>query len=448
MIALYAAFCEVSEVADFEFQVETRREVTVAIADRLRYDKPATPTEKGEEDHRKIVRMSLRFREPHGHEHDITEWDERDLFGKGAGIPTIVRGVELASCRDAAYRFGGDCIYVLAFHAKDYNNRSSFVFKLPGGQEVQHMAMTPGRGGMHGLGGREDVGIAERLMPDILKYVSEKEDRIEKKAELVFNTLIKQNQQLGSVVTEYTDRELKLREIALNADDHQYERERKHQEDEENTRSKREAMEFLKEKVAPEVLPYVIQAIQRFSNGPGGHADGPDFQKWYEAQKAKAAEESQKNDQKNGNGEDPEPENRGRGPGKPPPPPAGSAEDGKGLEPSMFERLQFRVALDTSSFIVLLRARNKFEAVREALTEPQRNLFDEIAQLSVTFDTDEKESIEKISGLALMFGAATQADPTTGFKLLGVLDGMCKISLVELSNLLKIYYEATQSQNA
>src|SRR5271170_2531667 len=122
-------------MADFEFCVETRREVTVAIADRLRYDKPATPTEKGEEDHRKIVSMSLRFREPHGHENDITEWDERDLFGKGAGIPTIVRGVELASCRDAAYRFGGDCIYVLAFHAKDYKNRSSFVFKLPGGQE-------------------------------------------------------------------------------------------------------------------------------------------------------------------------------------------------------------------------------------------------------------------------------------------------------------------------
>jgi hypothetical protein len=433
-------------MADFEFCVETRREVTVAIADRLRYDKPATPTENGEEDHRKIVRMSLRFREPHGHEHDITEWDERDLFGKGAGIPTIVRGVELASCRDAAYRFGGDCIYVLAFHAKDYNNRSSFVFKLPGGQEVQHMAMTTGRGGgMHGSGGREDIGIAERLMPDILKYVSEKEERIEKKAELVFNTIMKQNQQYAEVVTGYTDRELKLREIALNAGDHQYERDQKHKEDEENARTKREGIEFFKEKVVPEVLPYVVQAIQRFSNGPGGTADGPDFQRWYEEREAAkkaseggspSAERSQsQNSHRNGHG--------GNGGGV-----AQEGTNGGGLEPSMFEKLQLRVALDTTSFIGLLKTRNKFEVVREALTDPQRELFDEIAKVSGTFDIDQKEEVEKISGLALMFGAAVQSDPSTGFKLLGVLDGMCKISLVELSNLLKIYHEATQSQNA
>jgi hypothetical protein len=432
-------------MADFEFCVETRREVTVAIADRLRYDKPATPTEKGEDDHRKIVRMSLRFREPHGHEHDITEWDERDLFGKGAGIPTIVRGVELASCRDAAYRFGGDCIYVLAFHAKDYNNRSSFVFKLPGGQEVQHMAMTTGRGGMHGSGGREDVGIAERLMPDILKYVSEKEDRIEKKAELVFNTIMKQNQQYAEVVTGYTDRELKLREIALNAGDHQYEREQKHREDEENARTKREGIEFFKEKVVPEVLPYVVQAIQRFSNGPGGYADAPDFQRWYEEREAakKASQSDQRDPQKE---ESSRPQNgQNGGPHK-----GGSGEGSQegALEPSMFERLQLRVALDTTSFIGLLRTRNKLEVVREALTEPQRDLFDEIAKVSGTFDIDQKEEVEKISGLALMFGAAVQLDPSTGFKLLGVLDGMCKISLVELSNLLKIYHEATQSQNA
>jgi len=443
-------------MADFEFCVETRREVTVAIADRLRYDKPATPTEKNEEDHRKIVRMSLRFREPHGHEHDITEWDERDLFGKGAGIPTIVRGVELASCRDAAYRFGGDCIYVLAFHAKDYNNRSSFVFKLPGGQEVQHMAMTTGRGGgMHG-GGRDDVGIAERLMPEILKYVSEKEDRIEKKAELVFNTLIKQNQQLASVVTESADRELNLLEIARNADDHQYERAKKRERDEEDVRTKREMMDFLKEKVAPELLPYIAQAVQRFSNGPNGRADAPDFQKWYEEQeqqkrvaqaRQQRGEGSRRNGQNGYGGDDgagraapdggERDERSGDGTGE---------QEGRGLEPSMFEKLQLRVALDTSSFVGLLRTRNKFEVLREALTEQQRDLFDEIAKASASFDIDEKEEVEKISGLALMFGAAVQADPSTGFKLLGVLDGMCKISLVELSNLLKMYHEATQSQ--
>jgi hypothetical protein len=416
----------------FDFAVETRREVTVAIADRLRYDKPAFE-DKGDEESRKIVRMSLRFRDPHGgREDDITEWDERDLYGKGIGIPTIVRGVELAACRDAAYRFGGDCVYTLAFHAKSYNNRSTFVFKVPGGQEVQHLALAPGRGGPHG--GREEVGIAERLMPDLLKYVSEKEARIEQKAELVFNTIMKQNQQYSDVVQGYTDRELKLREVALNAEDHQYERDKKRKQDEEDAKTKRESFEFLKEKVAPELLPHVIRAIQRFSGGPGGYANSPDFQAWYAEQK-----------RTNGKAERPEEHANGRnGHGKPQP--QGEGEDGPPA-PDLGD-LKIRVALDTARFVSLCRSRGKFEAVRDVLSEEQRALFDEVVAASEAPDLDEEEGVERITGLALMFGAAMQSDPLTGKKLLDLLDGISKLALVELSNLLEMYYKAAQSAGA
>lgn len=425
----------------FEFAVETRREVTVAIADRLRLDKPAF-ADKDEEESRKIVRMSLRFRDPHGgREDDITEWDERDLYGKGVGIPTIVRGVELASCRDAAHRFGGDCVYTLAFHAKAYNNRSTFVFKIPGGQEVQHLAIAAGRGGMHGSGGRDEAGIAERLMPEILKYVSEKEERIEKKAELVFNTIMKQNQQYSEVVTGYTDRELKLREVALNAEDHQYERDKKRKQDDEDARTKRESFEFLKEKVAPELLPHVIRAIQRFSGGPSGYANAPDFQAWYaEQQRRKDEGEGKSGPNANGANGTNGHVKQGRG--------SEGESRGKEDDAEVLGELKIRVALDAARFVSLCRSRGKFEAARDVLTEEQRSLFDEIVTASEAPNLDEEEGVERIARLALMFGAAMQSDPMTGSKLFDVLDGISKIALVELSNLLKMYYEATQSAGA
>jgi hypothetical protein len=113
----------------------------------------------------------------------------------------------------------------------------------------------------------------------------------------------------------------------------------------------------------------------------------------------------------------------------------------------MFEKLQLRVALDTIQFIGLLRTRGKFDIVREVLTGAQRDLFDEIASAGSTADLDDKEGVERVAGLALMFGGAVQADPATGFKLLNAVDGMCKISLVELSNLLKMYHEAVSSRS-
>jgi len=436
-------------MADYEFPIEVKRAVTVAIADRLRYDKPA-PSDKdkpGEEDHRRIVRMTLRYREVGGHhEPDVTEWDERDLFGKGIGIPTIVHGVELAACRDAAYRFGGDCIYVLAFHAKDYNNRSSFVFKIPGGQEIQHMALPMGRGGMmHGRG--EEIGIAERLMPDILKYVSEKEARIEQKTELVFGTLVKQVQQLSGVVTDYTDRELKLREIAANAEDHQYEREKRHREDDAEAQRKKEMWETIKKHI-PEAVPYVLTAIQRISGGPNGQAQSPEFAKWYAEQQRAAAEKAAQASRENGKDSEPEASPGGDKGG------SGGGGNGGGNgadvaaasgEPSMLDQLKFRVAFDTSRFVALIQSRGKLDAAREALTDEQRALFDEIVTASKDVDFEQSDSVARIAGLSLMFGGAVQAAPVSGARLLEALDSVSKVALVELSNLLKLYAEAMQA---
>ncbi len=427
-------------MADYEFPIEVRRAVTVAIADRLRYDKPAPPDDKdksGEEGHRRIVRMSLRYREPGGnHEPDITDWDERDLYGKGIGIPTIVHGVELAACRDAAYRFGGDCIYVLAFHAKDYNNRSTFVFKIPGGQEIQHMALPMGRGGAMGHGRGEEIGIAERLMPDILKYVSEKEARIEQKTELVFGTLVKQVQQLSGVVTDYTDRELKLREIAANAEDHQYEREKRHREDDAEAERKKEMWETIKKHI-PQAVPYVLTAIQRISGGPNGQAQSPEFASWYAEQQRVAAEKAAQANHENGKAQESEASADGNK--------GGNGVAAASGEPSMLDQLKFRVAFDTSRFVALIQSRGKLEAAREALTDEQRALFDEIVSASKDVDFEQSDSVARVAGLSLMFGSAVQAAPVSGAKFLEALDSVSKVALVELSNLLKMYADAMQA---
>src|SRR5271156_5001701 len=197
----------------YEFSIQTKREVTVGIAQHLGLDKPAPQKEKvDDEDWRKIFRMSLRFRDSHGRENEIAEWDERDIYGKGISIDTIVRGVELAACRDAAYQ-GAECIYVLAFHGKDHPNRSRFFFKIFGGQEIQNVVSGPlGRPG-------NDASLAERLMPDILKYVQSKEEILSRDRAQLWDAIMKHHQQLSDVVTSYTDREMHIREIELNADD-------------------------------------------------------------------------------------------------------------------------------------------------------------------------------------------------------------------------------------
>lgn len=449
----------------YEFPLETRQEVENGIAQHCRLDKPAMPkTKAGEEDHRRIVRLTLLHRDGHGHEREIVEWDERDLYGEHVSLDSIVHGVELAACRDAAFQFGGECVYVLVFHGKDHPNRSRFFFKIFGGQEVQNLAIS-----MHGRGDRNGEGtLAERLMPDILKYVSEKEGRIDAKAELVFGTLVKHVQQLSSVVTEYTDRELKLREITLNAEDHIYERDKKRKEDEEEAKMKHKTWEMFNEH-APKALPYLIQAIQRFSSGPNGGSQSSEFQEWMAEQQRRAEENAvkaekttEKSRKKSSNGTNgtngtnghshggeasagpelqaEEDVGRDNGGGE-----TVAAAGSSGGEPPMLVQLQLRVAFDTTRFVSLCKSREKFEALREALTEEQRGIFDEIATATETANLDEEESVLRIAGLALGFGAAVQADPLTGVKLFGVLDSMCKIALVELSNLLKMYFEAMQA---
>lgn len=56
----------------YEFEAETKREVMVAVTQELRRSVDG-------EDWKKIVRISIRHRDDHGHETEIGELDERDL---------------------------------------------------------------------------------------------------------------------------------------------------------------------------------------------------------------------------------------------------------------------------------------------------------------------------------------------------------------------------------
>ena len=420
----------------YEFPLDVRSEVESGIVSHCRFDKPAPP--KGEEDHRRVVRITLRHRDSHGHESELAEWDEHDLYGQNMSVETVVRGVELAACRDAAYQFGGECVYVLSFHGKDHPNRSKFFFKIWGGQEVQQLAIA-----RHGRNEtREEVGIAERLMPDLLKYVGDKEKRIDEKIELVFTTLTKQVNQLSTVVTEYTDRELKVREIMLNADDHAYEREKKRREDDEELEKKRKTWELIQEH-APKAMPYIIQAIQRFSGGPNGQSDSAPFREWVAEQQRAAQERATEaeavehsNGAKGSNGHaSKKSENEVE------------SKEGEKVDDSAFQQLQLQVALDTSRFVALAAKRGKLEAVRETLSEDQLGLFNEIVKASDEADFEKAEDVERLAGLSLMFGGAVQSAPSVGFALLGALDGASKIALIQLSNLLKIYHEAMESRS-
>jgi len=67
---------------NYEFSVEVRREVTVGCAHHLGLDKLS---KKDGDDH-KIVRMSLRWRDDRGHEYEVTEWDERDLYAQAVRV--------------------------------------------------------------------------------------------------------------------------------------------------------------------------------------------------------------------------------------------------------------------------------------------------------------------------------------------------------------------------
>ena len=451
-------------MAIHEFLIETRREVMVGIAHHLGIDRPMSAPEGGlaQEDSRRIVRMTLRHRDERGHESEVGEWEERDLYGKGVNLEVITRGIELAACRDAAYQFGGDCIYVLAFHGKDHPNRSRFLFKISGGQEVQHLALAQGNGS--GPNNKNEPGLAERLMPDILRYVQAKEEMLEKRSSVLWDSVIKTNQHYATVITEYTDREAKIRQIELGAEDHLYEREKKRRDDEESAQLKKDAWNLVKEN-APKVMPYVLAAVQRLSRGPkaGGAMQRPasapsdsGFDAWYAGEQqasrasraphaGRAPREAPPASAENGGAEDwygP------TGSAEPDVPAAGTESPEAGTVPTpeqeeALSRLQLRVALDAARFVMLVRGRGQVDTVRDALSDPQRAIFDQIAAMSEK-DFDTEEDVAQAADLALAFGAAVQSDPAAGVRLLGAADNMTKLALVDLSNLLKTYVDVLQ----
>jgi len=454
----------------YEFAPHTRREVTVGIAQHLGLDKPSPPKEhRGgeEEDWRKIFRMSLIHRDERGHEHAVAEWDERDLYAKGISMDTIVHGVELASCRDAAYQPYGEVVYVLSFHGKDHPNRSRFMFKIQGGQEVQNLAMTHGM--MGGRDGMQASSLAERLIPDILKYVDGKEERLTRREVHFLDTIVKQLAARDEIIQQYTDRETNLIEIARNADDHAYERNKKRKEEEADEKRKQELMDLVKEH-GPKAMPHIIGALKRLSGGGAaqeapqgagyGAGYGESYGDWYggppkpegrrPSQQKKRSEQPESEKQTNGNArgrrEDAESSARGAAAEdeKEKGPEGEAGEGGDSGEPSMLDQIKLRVAFDTSRFVMLAQGRSKLEAIHGALSKTQWDLFLEIKKVVESEDLDSNESVQKVADLALQFGMAMKLDPEVGDKLLEALDNITRLALLELSKLLAIYYEQLQ----
>ena len=480
-----------------EFSLDTRREVIVGLTMHLGHDRAAPAPEGGGAPEKKVVRMTLRHRDERGMEHEVNEWSEQELYGKGIDVETITRGIELSACRDAAYQFHGECIYVLAFHGKDHPNRSRFLFKIPAGQEVQHIAQSSNG---YGSSQKSEASIAERLMPDILRYVQAKEETLEKARNQFTESILKSNQQYASVITEYTDREGKIRQIELNADDHIYERERKRREDEENAQMKRQMMGLIKEN-APKLVPYVVAAVQRLSQGPqasrpmqrpsyahpAAPGSDPNFDAWYAQQHRSAEYGAQHQSAEYGESAGASPGGGGAsvsaasqawyGSGAPArvrvsavevpasspgaaSPAAASAKGvapekeavadehrdagagSRGEDPDALDKIKLRVAFDTARFVMLARGRNQLDAIRSSLSDEQKLIFEKVIVSADSADLDSEEGVSKAAGLALAFGASVQSDPASGFRLLGAIDNMTKLALIELSNLLKIYHEA------
>jgi len=447
-------------MADYEFSFKLKGEISVQLAKHLGVDKPADKSETAEKS-KLITRMQLKHRDDRGHETEVLEWHgHKELYETPLDI--IVRSIELAATRDAAYQLGGDIVYALIFHSEDHPNRSRFMFKIPGGQELSHVTSAA----LARRGGDEDKGSSfpERIMPDILRYVSEKEAQLDKRSAHLWEMMMKSNQHLSLVVQEYTDREGKLREIELNADDHAYERSKKRREDERAEKQSEELWKLIKEH-GPKALPVVLGALQRFSRGPGVEHE-PGFIDWWqdyqraEEEKERAERSSGAKPKKNGapNGQD----------GQDEAPAGGSSAAQAGPEPEVVDAeivteagsrgssgegpkgkdigmLKLRVAFDTARFVMLARGRGKLDAARQALSEPQRKLFDEVVEACSAEDTESDAAVERIASLALAFGGAMQADPASALAAYAALDKMCQLAMKELSKLLEVYQDRLRS---
>ena len=428
----------------YEFPLDVKRHVAVNLALHLNTDKPdASGGEK-----LKISRMQLKHRDDRGHESDVLEWHgHKELYE--TSIDIILRSVEIAACRDAAYQYGGVIVYVLIFHAEEHSNRSRFFFKIPGGQELAHATES-------GPGKREEgSSFPERIMPDILRYVSQKEEQLDKRSMHLWEMLMKSNAHLSAVVQEYTDNEGKLREIMLNAEDHTYERQKRRKEDERKEKQNAEMWNLIKEG-APKALPVVLSALQRFSAGPNAPYE-PGIGDWW-AEYQRAQEEKERISASSGNGvaqngrgarsEERSPEevveaepvaesdvSRGRR-GE------GAAEISVAVEPpegpgrSDLGPIRLRVAFDSARFVMLAHGRGKLGAVRDALSPEQRKILDDIVTAVSAEDAESDAAVEKISNLAVAFGKAMREDPARGLAAYAALDKMCQLSLKELSGLL------------
>lgn len=423
-----------------EFPIAVRKEVTIGLSHHLGLDRPIPEGTRPDEDWQRPVRMTLAYRDERGHDTPVTEWDERIIWGKGMGVETLVRSIESAACKDAAFQFNGDCIYVLTFHGKDNPYKSRLMFKIPGGQEVAHLARSAGFDGAGGLK-REESGIAERLMPDILRYVQGKEEMLMTREKMLFETLIKSNQNYAKIIQEATDRELKVREIELNASDHHYQREKERRDEATSEQMKKDAWELVK-KNGPKLIPHLVSALQRLGGGRGpGILELEQIQAWGQQEEgrevAEATGESGANGVSGANGANGHKKpRRGKKSPEGAEVKAGEGAEGAG-EPPLIKQLELRVAFDVSRFVMLVRGRGQEKIIIEALSEDQKKLWDAIASAAMA-DLSE-ESSEALARYALEFGGAVQADPEIGFKLLGELDEYSKIALVELSKVLEVY---------
>lgn len=466
----------------YEFSLDKKREVMVQLAHHLGIDKPPPMPEDGTraspDQLRRIARITLHFRDERGHPTKVTEWDKSELYGKqGLSMETLTHSIELAACRDAAFQFGGDCVYELAFHGEHDMNKSKFYFKIPGGQEVQHLAMSSnGHGGRNGFGGNE-AGLAERLMPDILRYVQAKEELLERRSETLWNSVIKTNQHYASVITEYTDREAKIRQIELGAEDHLYEREKRRRDDDETAQMKRDAWNLVKDN-APKLAPYVLAAWQKIRRGPqspperpmqrppqpGSPGYDPDYDAWasggptngFHAPGAQVVDAQIVDQSEAWYG----PENSAgpQGVAEEEPMLAGSVprrsaqvsqvHEPPAAAPGALDKIRVRVALDTTKFVMLARGRKKLDAIRGALGEGSAlKIFDEVVEAVESADLEVEADVTRVCDLSLAFGASVQTNPAAAVRLLEVTDNMTRVALVELSNLLKEYFDALQGES-
>jgi len=215
----------------YEFEAETKREVMVAVTQELRRSVDG-------EDWKKIVRISIRHRDDHGHETEIGELDERDLYGKEVSLDAIVRRVEMIACHDAAYQFDDEAIYVLVFHGREHPNRSRFMFKIPSGQKVEGITRSRATPGASEDEGRGDPSPSiERVMLDVLKYVSERETRLDERSAHLWNAMI---------------------------NDYGSDNAKKRRKDQATEKAREELMEMFKT-YAPTLVPALISAFERFS---------------------------------------------------------------------------------------------------------------------------------------------------------------------------------------